>query len=390
MKTFYKTNKNSIFNRNVFGKSLSSQLDKKAKYCNGAIGLINNGNICYFNSVIQNLKNVYLLSKYLLSSYIFFDKGGFFFKYCELLSNLINQDKYQYTDPGELLSKLKEISSLFRFEEQNDCCFCIIYILNLLEKETRKFTKQKMFKEIQTYGFFSEKEKELFSKYQNKLYERRNSPIIELFYVFQENIYKCQKCQYTNISFQGTNVLNLPIMKINNKEIKSIEEAISYYQKEQNHFNEKDFNCPKCSANKITTQSKIISLPQVLIINLMRFGEKKIIYNHNVEAPNFLDMENLIMNRNYANYKYELIGFIKYIEEENSVHNIAICKNFFDNVWYVYDDSKIFNINNSKYISNHNIDTSNGLLFFYGRKGEYITEETKDFIIKKAAEIRKE
>lgn len=122
----------------------------------------------------------------------------------------------------------------------------------------------------------------------------------------------------------------------------------------------------------------------------MRFGEKKIIYNHNVEAPNFLDMENLIMNRNYANYKYELIGFIKYIEEENSVHNIAICKNFFDNVWYVYDDSKIFNINNSKYISNHNIDTSNGLLFFYGRKGEYITEETKDFIIKKAAEIRKE
>lgn len=385
----YINNKNqSVFNKTLHNNLIGS-LNKKASYSNGTIGLTNLGNICYFNSAIQNLKNVYLLTENLLSSYSDFNMDGFAFKYCKLLSNLINQDKYQYTEPRELFFKLSEIAPIFRFGEQNDSNFCIIYILNLLEKETRKhYPKQKMFKEIKTYGYFSKKEEEIFNKYQKKLYEKRNSPIIEYFYGFQEDIYKCINCKYNGISFQGISVLNLSIMKNNYNKIKSIEEAISYYQEEQNHFIEKDFICPNCSSNGIITQSKIISLPKVLIINFKRIGEKHF-YNHNVQVPNILVMENLIMNQNYSNYKYELIGFIKHIGGANSGHNIAICKNFFDNIWYIYDDSRVLSLNNSRYISNCDIDKTNGFLFFYKRIGEDITEETKNLIIEKSAELRK-
>jgi len=385
----YTNNKNqSVFNKTLRNNLIGS-LNTKARYSNGTIGLSNFGNICYFNSAIQNLKNVYLLTEYLLSSYLDFNMDGFACKYCKLLSNLINQDKYQYTESRELFFKLSEIAPIFRFGEQNDSNFCIIYILNLLEKETRKhYPKQKMFKEIKTYGYFSKKEEEIFNKYQKRLYEKRNSPIIEYFYGFQEDIFKCKNCQYEGISFQGISVLNLSIMKHNYNKIKTIEEAISYYQEEQNHFNEKEFICPKCLLNKIITQTKIISLPKVLIINFKRIGEKDF-YNHNVQVQNILEMENLIMNKNYSNYKYELIGFIKHIGGANSGHNIAICKNFFDNIWYSYNDSSVLSINNSKYISNSEIDKSNGFLFFYKKIGEDITEETKNLIIDKSAEIRK-
>lgn len=175
-------------------------------------------------------------------------------------------------------------------------------------------------------------------------------------------------------------------MTFNNTKIDSLEKAIEYYQYGQPHYNEKDFFCSKCNGHRIITQSIIISLPKFLIINLKRIVENNY-YNHKVEIPNDLKIKNRLDN---IDYEYELIGFIKHLEADSG-HNISICKNFFDNIWYQYNDSKVSSCNNSvsnNYYTNE-IDTSNAFLFFYKKKDVNITPEEIDIIINNSAELRK-
>ena len=393
----YKEEKNiynkfgSVINNPKANYNILPITQKKYRYKEGTIGLINIGNTCYLNSALQNLKNVWPLTFYLLKNSNY-DKNRFAYKYCELISNLINQDKCQFYEPKEFFFKLSEYAPIFHFGEQNDSNFCILYILNLLEKETKSYTKQIILKDRKISYLSTGKEEEQFNSFLNKIYEKRNSIIIDLFYGFQKDIYKCNNnfCKYYLCNFQGISVLNLSIMDKNNAPILTLSEAINHYQKLQIHRNEKDFVCPKCNKyNNISTQNIIISYPKNLIINLKRIGEKTF-YNHNLEIPEVLQIKT-----NKYIYEYELIGFIKHIGGGNSGHNIAICKNFFDNIWYVYDDSRVSSINNSIYGNNDyttgtKLDTTNGFLFIYSRKDNIITEDIKNFIIKKSAELRKQ
>lgn len=373
-------------NRQKNNINRSPEAQRKYKYKEGTIGLINIGNTCYLNSALQNLKNVWPLTLYLLNN-VNHDKNRFTYKYCELISNLINQDKSQFYDPKEFFFKLSEYAPIFRFGEQNDSNFCILYILNLLEKETKNYTNQKILKDMKAFNINTDEEKKKFKSFLNKIYEKRNSIIIDLFYGFQKDIYKCNICNYYLCNFQGFSVLNLSIMDKNNNPILSLPEAINYFQKYQIHINEIDFACPNCKAKNVITQNIIVSYPKNLIINFKRIGEHNF-YNHNLQIPDSLQ----IKTNNYT-YEYELIGFIKHIGGASSGHNIAICKNFFDKIWYVYDDSRVRSINNSIYGNYDNtfgtqIDKTNGFLFIYTREN-IITEENKNFIITKSAELRK-
>ena len=234
-------------------------------------------------------------------------------------------------------------------------------------------------------------ENEKFKLFINKLNEERNSFIIDYFYGFQEEIYQCNYCKYRNYTFKEISILNLSFMTRNNNPIKTLEDAIQYYQYEQLHYDEANFTCPFCRRSKMTTRSIFISLPNILIINIKRIGdEKNDFYKHNIIIPDILEINKIIAN---INCKYELTGFIKHIMEAKSWHNIAICKNFFDNRWYEYNDSLVQRLNNSQSSNNYynlnEINTSDGFLFFYKKKEDIISEYEKDIIINKSLKLRK-
>ena len=365
---------------------------RQARYLNGTIGLINKGNTCYLNSALQNLKNVFLLTKYLLENWKEFDQNRFTFKYCELISNLINQDINQYYDPNDFVHKFIEVAPMFSLGQQNDSNFSILYILSLLERELKGLMGVKSYEPIYSGNCFTSiNEISKYNEFQKKMKQKRNSKIIEYFYGFQEEIYKCNNpnCNNINYTFQGISVLNLSIMTQYNSPIGSLKEAIEYYQKEQKHFGEKDFFCSKCREEEISIQSKIISLPKIFIINFKRIGENNF-YNHDVQIPYNFNMTDLIKNKRY---EYELIGLIKHLGGSSSGHNIALCKNFFDSIWYVYDDYRVTQLHNTSHIYYKNnkleLNTTNGFLFFYKNKNEILTPDDKKEIIKNAAELRK-
>ena len=228
---------------------------------------------------------------------------------------------------------------------------------------------------------------EKFKAFLKKYCEERRSPIIDNFYGFQLDIYKCEKCNFVNYTFQIISVLNLSIVDRNNKRISSLEKAINYYQVKYTHIGDKEFICNECRRFEISTQSILISLPRILIINFKREGEQDF-YSHNLDIPLNLYSKDFAENNNGKNYEYELTGFIKHYEGANSGHNIAICKNFFDSIWYEYNDSGVKSIVNSNSFNRNNkelIDLSNGFLFFYKMKEKTSLDNNKN-VLKEIAE----
>lgn len=358
-------------------KSFDKSEDSPEKELNGKIGLANLGLSCYFNSAIQILKNIYPFTLYILKNYEKFNKSGFTYSYCKLIANLINQRICQYFVPNDFFYNLQQLVPDFRTWKPNDSNICIIHILNLLEKETKK--EDEPSPDISC--ILNEEEKVDFKNYINKSYSKRNSHILDYFYGFQHYIYECmdKNCKFKKNYFQGFTVLNLPIVSTQaNVCLKKLEDAISYYQYYRLHKNEKGFICDKCQQYNIRTCSKIISYPKILLINFRRVGEDSF-YSHDVEVPSKLN----VMDK----YEYELIGFIKHIGGAKSGHNIAICKNFFDNKWYEYDDSEVSDYN----IENNIPDTKNGFLFCYKKLNVFDNiedDQSKNIIIQIASEIR--
>ena len=347
----------------------------------GTIGLINLGYLCYFNAAIQNLKNAFPFTLYILKNHKKFSKSDFIYKYCKLIANLIEQDEYKFCEPKEFFCHFHKLSPNFRIGEQNDSNICIIYILNKFEKEARK----EGIPNPDIIDSLSKDEKEKFKDFIYKSYSQRNSYILDIFFGFQEDIFECRnaKCNEKNYFFQGFTVLNIPIVTSRNYNIPTLEEAIKLYQYKRLHKDKQGFICQKCNGRDIQSLTKIISYPKILIINFKRIGEKYF-YNHNVEVPSVLNLDK---------YQYELIGFIKHIGGAKSGHNMAICKNFFDNKWYEYDDFKVNEIKSLFKIKDYYLpDTKNGFLFFYKKLGIFDnieTQQDKNFIIQASSELRK-
>ena len=110
------------------------------------------------------------------------------------------------------------------------------------------------------------------------------------------------------------------------------------------YFNENKSYCDICKTEySFTCAEFIYSFPNILILILNR-GRGNL-YGTRLEYYMELNLTNFVeAKQNNEIIIYDLIGVITYLSAGLDVHFIAQCKSPIDGLWYRYNDSIIYNI----------------------------------------------
>ena len=125
-----------------------------------------------------------------------------------------------------------------------------------------------------------------------------------------------------------------------------------------------EWYCPKCKQfQRANKKIDIYKTPNILIIQLKRFNNRRKI-DTTVDFPiNDLDISKYVISKNNDDLKYDLFAIGNHFGSMGFGHYIAYCKNHFDNVWYEFNDSSVSIVNENHLIS------SSAYTLFYKRKG---------------------
>jgi ubiquitin C-terminal hydrolase len=345
-----------------FHRYYSLKVSKDKYIGSGLSGIINQGNSCFINSILQCLSNTMSLTDYILSNKIKEDipkrsddpKRYVLASYIQLIQQLWNEN--QIIRPKSFLENFSIIHKKYFSMEQQDAHECLLYLLDILhittsypieveikgDPQTETDTLMKM--SLETWKSF---------------YENSYSYIIELFNGSTINRIKCSSCGKTDIKFESYNTLNLDIASKNN-----------IYECLDNYFNNEvvdNWHCEKC---KITSQCnktcKAWTFPDYVIINLKRGTHVK--DTHLVDYP----LKDLNLTRyteqTKINYIYDLYAVCNHSGNLNGGHYYASCKNMDEN-WYEFNDANVSKFNNT-----FNLVTSDATILFYQRKKIYKKE----------------
>lgn len=335
-------------------------LDEKKYTTKGLSGLINLGNKCFLNSIIQCLSNTLKLSDYFLSNDVKKDikKNGVNFTttYIKLLTNIWENN--QVIKPKSFIDYCSKEFSNYNKSEQEDSFECLLYILDYLHKDI----SYKL--DIDIVGTVENDFDKLMKDsilYWESLYKNDFSIINELFYGLTFNKLSCNDCNNTLKIFESYNSISLHTPQNENSNI---------YDLLDNYFKDSEdiiFTCDACKKSDASSiNRKIWTFPDHVIIHLKRFTNTGQKINTMIEFP--LDELNITKyiskdKNDPNNYIYSLYAVNYHNGNDiDTGHYYSSCKNL-DNNWYAFNDENV-----SKYHNNTHIITKDAYILFYYRK----------------------
>lgn len=327
---------------------------------NGLSGLVNNGNSCYINSVIQSLSHTELLTKYFLSD-----------DYKENLNK--KSIEYQFTyqwyrvlnalweenctiSPISFIKSLIEISNKKNIElnfsnfYQNDFQEFLVFFLDTLHNSLKYSIN------IEIKGKIKNKLDKIAieaAKSWISFFKNDYSKIIEIFYgQLVTEIIDNNTNRTISRSFQPFCFLILPITS-KNKDNLNIYSCLDLYFKSEK-LNTSFKTDDKNIYNNVSKKISIWELPNILIICLNRFD------NHNNKINFLVECQYEINVKKYSFFEggtYELYSVCNHYGFTNGGHYTSICKN--NNQWYEFNDEKVIKIDKK------NVITQNAYCLFY-------------------------
>ena len=368
--SIYDNDKNFYFllkNENLNVKQLYQSLNNTIKNINFSnkdkitfIGLNNINNPPYLNSVIQNLINIDVLTRFLLNANLIiqnFDKSLFTCFYCNLLSILCCND-LTYFD----LKNFNEIIYL------KDCKFK--FNINCIPGDLIKFLLETM-----NIDF-------------NKLFENKinnnkhndtcinNNIISNNFTYIKGTKIECLNCSNIQIilnnsfsldfsldiifnSYKETNNLQ---KNIEGKYIITLENCFENYTSPLFFKSDNDIvcnNCLKKANSKYTNEFYFFPYILIIIVNKeINNNEYIFSFPENLNLESYINNISPKVNKDDLNLKYQLRGIIShYNNSDNQKKYLAFCRHRITNEWHKYDDLKINKCENQiKDILNENVD----------------------------------
>jgi len=304
-------------------------------------GLVNLGNTCFLNSVLQCLTHTPALANYCLARE--HNKNcrttGFCF-FCVLENHIVKALGQPATiSPKAIVSNLKSISKTLRVGRQEDSHEFLRYLTDALQKNCIAGLQKLDTRVAET------------------------SAINKMFGGYLQSQVKCLDCSYTSNTFEFFLDLSLEIKSCN-----SLDKALQRFTSVEKLDKDNKYKCPKCA--KYVLAQKRFSIkkpPHVLTVQLKRFNFHSLFggkISKPVDFPEVLDLKPYLSNNNdkwNTFTKYDLHGIV--VHHGSSLgggHYVGYVKSP-SGVWHCMNDSHV------SQVSVKNVLSQSAYILFYSR-----------------------
>lgn len=310
------------------------------------VGLVNLGNSCYMNSVLQALKMNTQFIKKLINIKETIETDTVIKHSRTLFSALLG--RYRLIKPSSFKRAIEYHNESFASKTQQDAHEFFIFYIDLLSTLTKG-----TFKKPVDFAY-----NKLWTEFQ-KEYEKdetNTSVFEEIFHGYFIVKYTCRSC---GLSFQKFEKFNTLFMDCKgNKSIGSLID--SYFEEGYTQITCKD--CCKGDSEGVEhyVHRQIYTLPNTLCILLNRFdpetGNKK---ECSVSVTDTIDLCEFYKGKD--NSAYKLVSSV--IHEGSSIHSghYFTLSRIYDKEWKIFDDDKIHNFNYSA----ENVSELENYMLFY-------------------------
>jgi ubiquitin C-terminal hydrolase len=333
----------------------------------GVVGILNMGNTCYANSVIQILRSIPAFTSFIINNSISVSESAkqelkdFWKAFEELVIQLWKNHRGVIIRPDNYFKSIANLVKGSVYEEfatpiPNDAHEYYIFLLDKLQQAT--YIPQKPLQQ-----FASEADRAWY-----KSFEKDYSKIVPLFYGQLKRTLQCQYCKNKSDTYEIFNTIKINLNKNNEPLINSIEATFAPEEIDEYH-------CNKCNgSHKAIIMQKIIKTPPYLSITINRFTEgfgfgNKDNKTFNLDKDEFLDLSFVVAD--HTNKHYSLMSMIDHCGSVHRGHYICHIKHIASettndlnyngpklNQWYLYDDETVHESNKA------HISQSTYMLFF--------------------------
>ena len=335
-------------------------MDQSQEHCNhGLSGLVNLGNTCYVNSVLQVLSHIQEFNEY-ISTYVNANQESKNMNQISILKewNDLNDllwHKNVIISPKRFLKVIQGYSKMknnenFSGYDQNDSTEFLYFLFDIMHEEMKN-------KDASLKSNVQDKWKKLssnksFQPFVKKKLKSDFSIIDELFSGVCETTILDENENHISHSYQSFVMMDLPL--VDTDLIPCIDEY--FRDDELNAENENQyFDDTDNTYKDVTKQMRLIRSPHILIIHLKRWNANLRKNQRIIHYPHQLNMTPYIKSSNGESAKectYELFAINNHSGNVFGGHYFSYIKN--GNKWYTYNDTEVSMISESKLSTNKN------------------------------------
>ena len=379
-------------NRSSFDGAYNTQSGyKEIMRKDNIFGLVNLGNTCFFNSVLQVMLNTRPFINQLSRQSQSISSNSI----CEDFLSLEKNTSENVKNPKTLFSKLIKRNKMYGYYNQQDSHECFIYITEILEKEYKQFG---IGEDLPFVGYFTYNTRCLNCNFNEYIFEQVYNVLLDLhknreYSVIRQKLHdnlrqnrlanpnnpyiqlNCNEIvDNKNVSASGVDKKN-DVIKINTQWADTLDDCNfrrrihEFFDFNIHSYKDDGYRCEKCKSDSTYgfTKYYIVKPPPILVICLKRFAQSSFTFSKMSKKINFpatFDLTKYCLLINQDKYdrdvRYELYGAVQHSGNLRGGHYTCYVKKESGN-WYYISDSHYRMVNEQEALG------SDAYLLFYRR-----------------------